>query len=58
MELNEGELNCLQTCVEKLYVSERLLKSYIPRKFSRLSFKDVEERLDNPTDSYGTYFEH
>jgi hypothetical protein len=39
-----------------MYVSERLVKSQIPRKFSRLSMKDVEHRLNNPTDSYGVYF--
>lgn len=58
MELLPQELQCLQTCVEKVFVSERLLKAYIPKKFSRLSHKDIEKRLDNPTDSYGTYFEH
>lgn len=41
-----------------MFVSERLLKTYIPKKFSRLSFKDIEARLNNPTDSYGTYFKH
>ena len=46
----------MQNCVEKMYVTERLLKSQIPRKFSRLSTKDVEQRLNNPTDSYGVYF--
>ena len=39
-----------------MFVSERLLKSQIPRKFSRLSMRDVEQRLNNPTDSYGVYF--
>lgn len=41
-----------------MYVSERLLKTQIPRKFSRLTMKDVEERVNNPTDSYGVYFYH
>lgn len=58
MDLSPQEEACLQGCVEKMFVSERLLKSYIPRKFSRLSFKDVEERLNNPTDSFDPYFEH
>lgn len=40
----------MQNCVEKLFVSERLLKTQIPKKFARLSFKDVEHRLNNPTD--------
>jgi hypothetical protein len=51
--LSEGETTCLQNCVEKMYVSERLVKNYIPSKFSKLSFKNVEDRLNNPTDSYG-----
>ena len=58
LELSEREIECMKACVEKIFISERLLKSYIPRKFAKLSFKDIEKRLDNPTDSYGTYFEH
>jgi hypothetical protein len=42
--------------VEKMFVSERLLKLQIPKRFARMSFKAVEERLNNPTDSHGTYF--
>lgn len=56
--LNEKENECLSNCVEKLYITERLLKKYLPSKFSNLKEKDVQERLDNPTDSYGKYFTH
>lgn len=58
MELHEHEQSCLEACVKKMYLSERLLKSYIPRKFNQLPFKEIEHRLDNPTDPHGPYFEH
>ena len=56
--LDEKEDKCLNNCVEKLYVTEKLLKTYVPTKFSRLTQRDIEHRLNNPTDSYGTYFTH
>lgn len=58
LDLSEGESKCLQNCVEKVFVSERLLKGYLPSRFSKLSFKAVEDRLNNPTDSHGQYFQH
>lgn len=52
------ELECLDNCVEKLFVTEKLLKGYMVTKFSKLTEKEIVSRLNNPTDSYGKYFTH
>jgi hypothetical protein len=56
--LNEEELKCIDNCTEKLFITERILKGYLPHRFSKVTMRDIEERLNKPTDSYGTYFTH
>lgn len=52
------EEECLNNCMEKMFITEKILKTYLPKKFSKITQKEIKHRLDNPTDSYGKYFTH
>eukprot|EP00347_Sterkiella_histriomuscorum_P002694 403367167 len=54
--LSGREQECVSNCIEKMFISEKLLKTYLPQKFAKITQKDIEHRLNNPTDSYGKYF--
>jgi hypothetical protein len=56
---SEKEATCSDNCIKKTFSSDRLLKSYIPFRLKQggeLTEKNLEKRLNNPTDAYGPYF--
>jgi hypothetical protein len=55
----ETEAQCVENCTSKLYGSDKLLKSYLParvRQSGNMTLKELERRLENPTDVTGPYF--
>lgn len=57
-QFSNEEGKCIDTCVSKMFQSERLLRSAIPFRLSagNLTQEAIVKRLNNPTDSYGQYF--
>jgi hypothetical protein len=56
---SETESLCIDNCVRKIFGSEKMIRAYIPLRIKQtgnLSMKEVERRLNNPSDSYGHYF--
>ena len=56
---SETESFCIDNCVRKMFGSEKMLRAYIPfriKQTGNLSMKEIERRLNNPSDSYGPYF--
>ena len=45
--------------MRKLFGTEKMINAYVPfrmRQTGNLTVREIENRLNNPTDGYGTYF--
>jgi len=58
---DEEEGNCIDNCTKKLFTSDKILKSYLTlvlKQTGPMTMRTIENRLNNPTDSYGPYFQY
>jgi len=59
----DTETTCVDNCIQKVFDTEKVLRRYLPFKMTKaneranLTVKEMEKRLNNPTDAYGPYFE-
>ena len=55
----ELEAQCVDNCVRKIFASTKVLRAYLPLRLKegKITEREIERRLNNPTDSYGVYFD-
>ena len=49
----------MDNCVKKLFGSDKVMQAYLPmrlRQAGGLTMREVENRMNNPTEEYGLYF--
>jgi hypothetical protein len=56
---SKSEATCIDNCANKVFGSDKVLRAYLPLRLKQaggLSMKEIEKRMNNPTDEYGPYF--